>query len=447
MRIRHVVTAFLLKSAEGAIILLGRRSDRVHTYPGRWAAISGSVETECPLEQAYREVEEETGLDRASVDLVAEGWPVRFPDWELGVVWVVHPFLFACKTPAAVRPDWEHVRFEWVDPARIASLQTVPKLAEAYASAAALCGRPDSRWAFRRIREDREHGAEEIGLWTLDGLKRAAEEALAAGRGEADLLSVMAQACRDAIALRPSMAPVRSAALAVFGICRDLPAGKRAEDALELAIEAIDRLSERREAESLAPAAASAPFIRDGARIVTLSYSFTVLSALKESAQRVSMLIVAESRPACEGRETARLAASFGIPTELLTDAAAARAVERADLVLFGADALCSDCSVVNKTGTFALCCAARYFGAETLCLATDSKILPAGFVPPMEEMAPDELGEAIHGVTARNAYFELVPADLVGRFVTGAGALPPDRLQSRAEELRELQDALERRK
>jgi translation initiation factor 2B subunit (eIF-2B alpha/beta/delta family)/8-oxo-dGTP pyrophosphatase MutT (NUDIX family) len=446
MRIRHVVSAFLLHKAK-PIVLLGRRSDRVGTYPARWAAISGSVETERPLEQAYREIQEETGLDRANVDLVSEGWTVRSVDWELGIVWVVHPYLFACKTPAAVRPDWEHERFEWVDPARIPSLETVPKLAEAYASAAALCGRPDSRWAFRKVQEDREHGAEELGLWTLEGLKRAAEEAVVAAQRGEDALSVMTRACRDAVALRPSMAPVRSAALSVFGICRDLLTGKRAQDPLERVAEEIGRLMRRREAESVAPAQAAAPFIRDGARIITLSYSFTVLSALKESARRVSALVVAESRPTCEGRETARLAASFGIPTELMTDAAAARAIERADVVLFGADALCSDGSVVNKAGTLAFCCAARYFGAETLCLGTDSKILPAGFVPPMEEMAPGELGEPIEGVTARNPYFELVPAELVGRLVTGSGVTPAGRLRSRAEELGELQEELERQR
>ena len=51
MQTRHVVTSLLTRPAEGTI-LLRRRSDRVSTYPGRWAAISGSVETEEPLDQA-----------------------------------------------------------------------------------------------------------------------------------------------------------------------------------------------------------------------------------------------------------------------------------------------------------------------------------------------------------------------------------------------------------
>ncbi|MHC5034533.1 MAG: eIF2B alpha/beta/delta subunit family protein, partial [Planctomycetota bacterium] len=133
----------------------------------------------------------------------------------------------------------------------------------------------------------------------------------------------------------------------------------------------------------------------------------------------------------------------FGIPTELVTDAAATRAVEQADLVLLGADALCVDASVVNKAGTFALCCAARAFGKETLCVATESKILPAGCEPLMEEMGPDELGQPIPGVGIRNVYFERVPADLVGRIVVGSADLHPDRLAGVAAELRDLQDEL----
>ncbi len=134
MQLRHVVTCFLRNPADGTV-LLGQRSDRVSTYPGHWAAISGSVEEAGPAEQAYREIEEETGLSRSQVVLLGEGRPVRFPDRELGVVWVVHPYLFRCEAPEAIRTDWEHVRFQWTDPGRICELRTVPGLAEAYEAA------------------------------------------------------------------------------------------------------------------------------------------------------------------------------------------------------------------------------------------------------------------------------------------------------------------------
>ncbi|MHC4591970.1 MAG: NUDIX domain-containing protein, partial [Planctomycetota bacterium] len=311
MQLRHVVTCFLSDSAHGTV-LLGRRSDRVSTYPGRWAAISGSVESGEPLEQAYQEIEEEAGLAPSQVAPLSEGRPVRFTDWELGIAWVVHPFLFRCDEPELVRRDWEHVQFEWVQPSRIPELETVPRLAEAYQSVRAVQGRPTGQWIFEQVREDRQHGAEELGLWTLEGLSCAAEEALAASRSPAEVLSAMKKACREAVALRPSMAPVRSAALAVFGVCRDVLGSAEPEEAPATIRARIGGFLAEREQAALAPASVAACFIPEGAAAVTLSYSFTVLSVLKAAADHIAKLTVAESRPACEGRETARLAATFG---------------------------------------------------------------------------------------------------------------------------------------
>jgi len=439
MQLRHVVTCFLRNPADDTV-LLGRRSDRVSTYPGHWAAISGSVEDAGPMAQAYREVEEETGLGSSRVHLLAEGPAVRFPDWELGIVWVVHPYLFRCETPEAVRPDWEHVRFQWADPGRIRELLTVPKLAEAYEAARLAEGGPEGRRILQAVREDRKHGAEELGLGTLEGLKAFAQGAV--GRLPAQVLARMRDACREALELRPSMAAVRSAALRVFGVCQECLAGE--DPAAEHLVDCIAELIAARERDMLAPAAAAACFIPDGARIVTLSRSSTVLALLRDVADRVAAVSVAESRPGCEGRGTAWLAASFGIATELLTDAAAARAVQDADLVLFGADSILSDGSIVNKTGTFALCCAADRCGVEAACVTTESKVLPAGAEPEMEEMPPGELGEPIEGVRARNAYFEVTSADLVRRVVVGSGVLEAQRLQALSDELHQLQEALE---
>jgi translation initiation factor eIF-2B subunit delta len=199
----------------------------------------------------------------------------------------------------------------------------------------------------------------------------------------------------------------------------------------------------RREAAALEAGVTGAGRFPDGAHIVTISRSATVLYALHEGAEKVSLLTVAESRPACEGRSTARTAAEFGVEVELVTDAVAAGAAGAADVVLFGADSVTEDGSVVNKAGTGALCCAAVRGGAETLCVTTDDKVLPAGLAPEMEQMDPAELGEPIPGVRRRNIYFERVPADLVGTLLLGGRVAGSEELARIARRRRDVQREL----
>ncbi len=422
MHLRHVVTCFLAHPETGAV-LLGRRSERVSTYPGRWAAVSGSVDAGSPPRQALKEIREEAGLAEHQVDLVARGQPARFADWQLATLWVVHPFRFRCLAPDAVRRDWEHVAFEWVDPARIGELPAVPRLAEAYEATWLPAGRQGAEHILSRVAADRQHGAEELGLWTLDALRM-----IAASR-ETDPQGTVAAACRRASELRPAMAPVLTAALDAFDLCRK--GSCSAEPEGTPVAQAIDALVARREADLVAAAAQAASMLPDAARLVTISHSFSVTAALRDAAERIDELIVAESRPACEGRRTAELAASFGVRVVLVTDAAAAREAATATAVLCGADSVTGDGTIVNKAGTFALCAGAARGGTRVLAVATDSKVVPE--LPPMEETPAGELGPPIAHVESRNVCFESIPGELITSVVGPRGVISPSHLQDLA--------------
>ncbi|MEE8386807.1 MAG: NUDIX pyrophosphatase [Dehalococcoidia bacterium] len=127
------MTCFLLRRERGVDeLLLLRRSERVGTYRGRWAGVSGHVEEGvAPLEQAYREMGEEVGLGRDHVRLLAEGEPLVVVDESIETRWTVHPFLFEVLRPEGVRLDWEHTESRWVRPEEVSALETVPGLAEA----------------------------------------------------------------------------------------------------------------------------------------------------------------------------------------------------------------------------------------------------------------------------------------------------------------------------
>jgi len=130
-----VVTAFLLRQGqEGEEVLLVRRSERVRTYQGAWAGVSGYLEADVtPLEQAYTELREEMGLNSSSVTLVKTGTPLLVEDGAQGLHWLVHPFLFTLHSMQDLKLDWEAVEMRWVRPDDLRAYSTVPMLAEALA--------------------------------------------------------------------------------------------------------------------------------------------------------------------------------------------------------------------------------------------------------------------------------------------------------------------------
>ncbi len=123
---RHVVTCFL--ESDGEILLL-RRSQQVGSYRGRWAGVSGYVET-TPDEQALTEIAEETGLPAEDLQLLRKGETLTVDDEDLGMRWQVHPYLFRIKDRGRIRTDWEAVETAWVAPEDIGAFDTVPRLRE-----------------------------------------------------------------------------------------------------------------------------------------------------------------------------------------------------------------------------------------------------------------------------------------------------------------------------
>jgi 8-oxo-dGTP diphosphatase len=124
-----VVTCFL--ESDGEILLL-RRSERVGSYQGRWAGVSGYIETTAD-EQALVEIEEETSLFGEDLQLIRKGEPLSVEDEQFGVRWLVHPYLFHIKNREKIQIDWEHKEVRWIDPREIVNYQTVPMLEETLA--------------------------------------------------------------------------------------------------------------------------------------------------------------------------------------------------------------------------------------------------------------------------------------------------------------------------
>lgn len=137
LRPTPVVTSFLLRlDGPESRLCLVRRSRRVGSYHARWAGISGFLEEGVlPIEQAYTEIREETGLCKQGVRFLKRGTVIEHVDEALGRHWLVHPFLVEVLAPEAIQLDWEAEELRWIAPAELTNYETVPKLYEAFLSA------------------------------------------------------------------------------------------------------------------------------------------------------------------------------------------------------------------------------------------------------------------------------------------------------------------------
>ena len=147
---------------------------------------------------------------------------------------------------------------------------------------------------------------------------------------------------------------------------------------------------------------------------------------------------VDETRPLLQGsRLTMWELLHVGIACTLITDATAATLMRQAriDVVLVGADRICSNGDFANKIGTYGLAVLARLHGVPFYCAAPWSTVdatLADGDLIPIEQRSPAEVTmvagrpTAPDGATALNPAFDVTPARYVTGFVTDRGIVQP---------------------
>lgn len=116
---KRVVTSVMRR--KGKILLL-KRSQKVGTNQGKWAAVSGFIERgESPEETALKEVAEETGINTARLEGRAPALRIRDGSY----MWSIYPFLFEVGDEEVVL-DWEHTECRWVGIDELPGYDTVP---------------------------------------------------------------------------------------------------------------------------------------------------------------------------------------------------------------------------------------------------------------------------------------------------------------------------------
>lgn len=276
--------------------------------------------------------------------------------------------------------------------------------------------------ALERIARDTTRGARELVLLAARALAREPGPSRVRSRRQVEAWTRLVAG--RLVAAQPAMAPFYHLANVLLKA-----AAAESVEAARARVRSAP-LSFAQEAEAYAEEAAqrAAALVPDGGTVVTYSRSSSVLEALAAAAEagRCWTLRVSEARPKDEGRSVARAAAGWGHAVEFFTDAALLAAVEGADVVLVGADAV-GESRLRNKVGTAALARAARAAGAPIHVVADPLKLLPERFWVPEPERPPREVWPVRRRrLTVRNRYFEEPPLSLFDGVILGAGEPDP---------------------
>ena len=285
------------------------------------------------------------------------------------------------------------------------------------------------------IRNDKIHGASQLARQAINVLKLAAERSQM-DTTKAFLLEQNGVGER-LMSTRPAMAPIfnivtrflsavsEKATEMDLGSIRQFAISK-ADEIIKDSLQAIAQIAQY-----------GAELIADGDRIMTHSYSSTVVAALKAAftEHRDIEVITTRSGP---GRTGERIAQELGIygPVTFIDDAAMGLYISVVHKVMVGADRVCADGKIVNGIGTYQLALAAERAGIpfHVLCetLKFDSR-LNSNEVD-LEEKKPSEVvegGRLPPEVRVRNPYFDITPLELVPGIVTENGLLTPQEVIS----------------
>jgi len=175
--------------------------------------------------------------------------------------------------------------------------------------------------------------------------------------------------------------------------------------------------------------------IQDGMIVFTHCHSSTVEGILAKAKEQGKKFTVynTETRPRFQGRITAENISKMGIPVVHFVDSAARTFLKKADIFLFGCDAITAEGKIFNKIGTESIAEFAQQNRISSYSCTNSWKFDPEtvyGFEEVIEERDTKEVWEnPPQGVTIRNPAFEITSPDVITGMITELGILKPETL------------------
>jgi len=295
---------------------------------------------------------------------------------------------------------------------------------------------PEIVTLIEEIKNDRAHGASQLARQAVNILKVAAECSQSDSVGK--FLQEQKEVGERLMSVRPAMAPVFNTVNRLLSTIdgkateMDLDSIRRftiskADEVIKGSLQAIAQIAKY-----------GSGLIADGDRIMTHSYSSTVVAVLKEAftKHRDIEVIITRSGPGRTGERIARQLGLYGIPSTFIDDAAMGFYMPTVSKVMVGADRVCADGKVVNGIGTYQLALVAERAGIPfyVLCetLKFDPRLKSNGV--DLEEKEPSEVvkpGRLPLGVKVKNPYFDITPLELITGIVTENGLLSSEEVIS----------------
>ena len=172
--------------------------------------------------------------------------------------------------------------------------------------------------------------------------------------------------------------------------------------------------------------------IQDGSVVFTHCHSSTVtrLLAKAKADGKNFKVICTETRPAFQGRITAKELVDLGIETTFIVDSAARTFMGDVDVVVVGADAITSEGNVVNKIGSSGIALLAHearvplYVVSELLKFDLETL---KGECEKIEQRNPAEVwSEAPPKLSVRNPAFDVTPNRYIHGLICEEGIIAP---------------------
>ncbi len=277
------------------------------------------------------------------------------------------------------------------------------------------------------IRNDRIHGASQLARQAVNVLKIAAERSQAEGVDQ--FLLELKGVGERLMSARPAMAPVFN--IVSRWLDATLATEREMDSIRHFAISAANELIESSLRAVVQIAKYGSELMANGDRIMTHSYSSTVVAVLKEAftKHRNIEVITTRSGPGRTGERVAGELGDYGIPVTFIDDAAIGLYITTVNKVVVGADRICADGKVVNGIGTYQLALAAERANIPFYVLCETLKFDPRlkGEEVDLEEKEPSEVVEPERlppAVNIKNPYFDITPPELVTGVVTENGLL-----------------------